>query len=77
MRKKLLNNKDRMEDQIGIVDDLRQTIYLMEQGFYSLDGSQKDLETSSSRIVQQQLSYLHEKMLSSERNILDILDEMR
>ena len=28
MRKKLLNIKDRMEDQIGIVDDLRQTIYL-------------------------------------------------
>jgi len=76
MKEILLDIKDQMEYQLGFVDDLRQTLYLMEQGFFSLDGNQKNIETASLRIVQQQLLYLHEKMLGSERIVLDILDDM-
>ncbi|WP_455648883.1 hypothetical protein [Enterocloster citroniae] len=76
MREILLDIKDQMECQRGFVDDLRQTLYLMEQGFFSLDGNQKNIETASLRIVQQHLLYLREKMLSSERIILDILADI-
>ena len=76
MKEILLDIKDQMEYQLGFVDDLRQILYLMEQGFFSLDGNQKNIETASLRIVQQQLLHLHEKMLGSERIVLDILDDM-
>lgn len=76
MKKMLLDVKDQLEYQIGFIEDMILSIYLMEQGFYSLDGDQKQIEMSNARMIQEMLEHLKEKARKSEKMLLKILKEL-